>query len=257
METATRLRPTTLETTELAGKIAVVTGGTTGIGRATAVALASRGVKTVIYGRHQPELDEALAELRQTGGEGHGLIADNAYEEQIAHVFHEARERYGDIDILINNAAIPAHSILEVPYDQALYALRVDLLGYLACMRQAVEMMRRKGSGHIVNIGSLSAIVRERGADLYVAGKAAIEAVSESIRKVIYEQRIRLSLIEPGNVGTNLHGEPRNVEEQRRMQDEGSMMKPEDIAAAVLYILTQPFRVNVLELRIAPTMQGL
>ncbi|MHB0937698.1 MAG: SDR family oxidoreductase [Armatimonadota bacterium] len=75
--------------------------------------------------------------------------------------------------------------------------LRVNVLGYLVCTREAVAMMRRKGRGHIVNVGSLSAKVRETSSDVYVATKAGIEAMSESLRKVLYQEQIRISLIEP------------------------------------------------------------
>jgi NADP-dependent 3-hydroxy acid dehydrogenase YdfG len=258
MGTATKERPVRADEQDLAGKIAIVTGGTTGIGRATAYLLAERGVKVVITGRHEPELNDAVNDIRKAG-DVTGIIADNAYEDQIERLFDEARRTYGDTDILINNAALPARSITEMSYDEALNVLRVNILGYLACTNRAVEMMKRKGGGHIVNIGSLSAKVREEGADVYVASKGATEAMSESLRKKLEKENpeIRLSLIEPGSVGTNLSGEQEDVEEQGPAIDEGRMLKAEDIAASVIYILTQPPRCNVMELRITPVNQGL
>ncbi|HPU00185.1 MAG TPA: SDR family NAD(P)-dependent oxidoreductase, partial [Armatimonadota bacterium] len=94
------------EVAHLDGKVAIITGGTTGIGRATALLLSRRGVRVVVYGRHQQELDDTLHDLGEAGGQFHGLIADNAYEDQILNVFAETRRVFGDPGILINNAAL-------------------------------------------------------------------------------------------------------------------------------------------------------
>ncbi|HEX2949437.1 MAG TPA: SDR family NAD(P)-dependent oxidoreductase [Armatimonadota bacterium] len=245
------------EVVHLDGKVAIITGSTTGIGRATALLLAKHGVKIVVYGRHEEELQDTQRELDSIGGEYLGLTADNADEGQILRVFQETRNRFGDIDILINNAAMPAGSVLEMPYDEMLYVMRTNVLGYLVCLREAVSMMRRKGQGHIVNVGSLSAKVRETGSDVYVATKAGIEAMSESLRKVLYQEHIRISLIEPGKVGSNLAKEPPDVNEQVQAEAKGSSLETEDIARAIYFTLTQPERSNVLMMRIAPTIQGL
>lgn len=251
----TEKKPYEPEIAKLEGKSAIVTGGTTGIGRATALLLAKHGVKTVIFGRHEQELNDTLRDLGDTHGDFHGLIADSAYEDQLANVFRETRERYGGLDILINNAALPGGSILETSYEQTLYMLRVNILGYLACIREAVGMMKERGGGHIVNVGSMSAKVREIGSDVYVATKAAIEGFSESLRKQLGQENIRISLIEPGSVGTNLSSEPPDLEKQVNQEAEGQSLEAEDIAHAIYYTLTQPPRSNIYELRIGPTKQ--
>lgn len=250
-------KPFEPELQKLEGKVAIITGATTGIGRATANLLAKDGVKVVVFGRHEQELKDALSDLEKVGGEFRGMTADTSKEEDIKAVFDLAKREFGDIDILINNAALPAKSILDMSYDEALYVLRVNILGYLACIREAVNMMKNKGGGHIVNVGSMSAQVREVGSDVYVATKAAIEAMSESLRKHLGEQNIKISVIEPGMVGTNLHGEPPDVEGQLQMEAEGQMLEAEDIAQAIYYTLTQPPRSAVLEVRVAPIKQAI
>ncbi len=243
------------ELRDLSGKVAIISGGTTGIGRATAGLLAKKGVKVVIYGRHEQPLQDAMNDLKRIGGDHMGLTADQAQEDQIVKVFAETKQRFGDIDILVNNAALAAGSALDTDYEQMEYVLRTNLLGYLVSVREAVRMMERKGEGHIVNIGSMSSTVREVGSDIYVATKAGIEGLSESLRKQLGEKNIRLSLIEPGKVSTNLVSDQPDPEKQQERELEGMSLAAADIAHAVYYVLSQPDRSNIAELRIIPAKQ--
>src|SRR5690606_6986185 len=154
----------------LAGKGVVVTGGTTGIGRATAKLLASEGARVLIFGRHERELNEALSEI---GGEGqvHGLTADQTREEDIERVFQEADRVLGELDVLINNAAVASHGVQTGAYKGWEYVVKDNLLGYMKCAREALDRMTARGQGHIVNVGSMSADAREAGSDVYVATK--------------------------------------------------------------------------------------
>ncbi|RYF42873.1 MAG: SDR family oxidoreductase, partial [Cytophagaceae bacterium] len=162
--------PYTYEQQTVARKVVVVTGGTTGIGRAIAYRLVAAGANVLILGRNEDHLNDALEEIRSAGeGEVYGFTTDLSDAENIKRVFQEADARLGGVDILVNNAALPANSILDSDYSQWEYIVRTNLLGYMACCREAIDRMAVKGGGHIVNIGSMSAVVREADSDIYVA----------------------------------------------------------------------------------------
>src|SRR5437762_8631622 len=235
------------ESTRLEGKAAVITGGTTGIGRATARLLAAQGAKVLIFGRHQKELDQALDEIR-TAGRGvtdiHGLTADQSKPQDVQRVFEEADRRLGGVDILVNNAAISGGGgLTEKSPEDMRYILETNLFGYMACAREAITRMKRRGGGHLVNIGSMSADLREPEGEIYVGTKAGIHAFSESLRKTANKDNIRVTLIEPGAVATPM--QEKSPEEEREKIEKMEMILPDDIARCVLYCLTQPQRVDV------------
>ena len=237
----------------VAGKAVLITGGTTGIGRATALLLAGRGARVLIFGRHQTELHDALADIN-SAGEVCGLVADQARHGDVRRVFREVDERLGGLDILINNAAVPARSALDTSYEEWLYVFQTNLMGYVDCSHQAVERMKKKREGHIVNVGSLSAEEREAGEDVYVTTKIGIRGFTESLRKSVNRHGIKVSLVEPGLVGTDLLEVP--VEEQRQKQSELKMLKAEDIAECIYYCLVQPRRCDVIAVQIRPHLQS-
>lgn len=238
----------------IAGKGVVITGGTTGIGRATALVLAAHGAHVLIFGRNEQPLAETLEAIRSIGGVAHGLTADQTRPEDIARVFRAADEQLERLDILVNNASLPARSVLvDTDYAEWDYVIRANVIGYIACTREAADRMKRNGGGHIVNIGSLSAKVREKGASLYVATKSAVEGLSESLRKELGDYDIKVSLIEPGSVGSGMVTE--TPTEQAERQAQGKMLKAEDIAWCVYYCLTQPKRCDILQVQICPNKQ--
>lgn len=237
----------------LTGKTVVVTGGTTGIGRATVRLLAARGARVLIFGRHEEELNEALEDLRGTGGEVHGLTADQAREEDVRRVFEVADETLGELDILINNAAISPDSLLEIEPDDLRYALDTNLFGPLACAREAARRMQERGEGHIVNIGSMSADLREEAHSVYVATKAALQAFSEALRKTLNPEGIKVTLVEPGKVATDMVG--MSKKEKQKKEEELEMLRPEDIAECIYFCLIQPKRCDVVGVQIRPHLQ--
>jgi NADP-dependent 3-hydroxy acid dehydrogenase YdfG len=245
-----------VQPTSVNGKSIIVSGGTTGIGRATALLLAAEGARVLIYGRHEDALNDALSDIKDLGGEAYGMTADQAYEDDIRRVFEEADSRLGSLDILVNNAALAAKSVTGMSYDEWHYVVNANLVGYMACSELAIERMKRAGGGHIVNIGSMSSTVREEDADVYVATKAGIQAFSEALRKKVNKDNIKVSLIEPGLVGTNLASEAPGQEAKQEQQEANlEMLKAEDIAQCVLFCLMQPKRSDIVSLQVRPHKQ--
>jgi len=235
-------------------KSILITGGTTGIGRAIAILLAAQGARVMIFGRHEQELNDAMDDIRKAGGEVLGLTADVSDPEEVQRVFQEFDKQMDKLDILINNAALGYGSVMEGGYPEWEYILKTNLLGYMAMAHEAVERMKANGWGHIVNIGSMSADVREKDSSVYVATKSGIQGFSEALRKEVNPLGIKVTLIEPGAVGTDMQDQY-SPEEQRERIEQMKMLRAEDIAACVLYTITQPKRCDVVALQIRPHLQ--
>jgi len=236
-------------------KSILITGATTGIGRATALLLAAQGANVLIVGQDEQHLQDTLQDFQSAGPSGkvHSVLADLASEEGINRVFAEVDSQFGKLDVLINNAALAYQSITEGERSAWQKVVDTNLVAYLSCAHHAVTRMQAHGKGHIINIGSMSADVREKGSSVYVATKSAIQGFSESLRKEVNESGIKVSLIEPGAVGTDM--QPVSVPDQQQKEENLEMLKAEDIAAAVLYTLSQPERCDIVELKIRPHLQ--
>jgi len=238
----------------LKGKTILVTGGTCGIGKATACLLTNMGAKVFIFSRHEEKLKQALFEIQEnTGQKINGYVADSSKEKEVIRVFN-AIDKIGKLDVLINNAALPARNIQESSFDYLKYVVETNISGYLICTKYALERMVIRGSGHIVNIGSMSAHVLEEGADLYVATKSAIAGFTESLRKEMVPFDIRVSLVEPGSVATSMITES-EPEKKLAIKNE-KILRPIDIAEAILFILTRPQNCEIIDLQLKAKKQN-
>jgi NADP-dependent 3-hydroxy acid dehydrogenase YdfG len=237
----------------LSGKRVLVTGGTTGIGLAIAKSLATEGARLVLIGRDGKDLDAAVSETAALGGEVHGQQADAARTDDVGRVFEVAGSLLGGLDVLICNAAVAADGIAEMSDKDWRYVLDVNIAGYLACVKSALSMMKPQGGGTIILIGSMSAEVREKGSSVYVATKGAIQAFAAALRKEVNESGIRVTLIEPGAVSTDMaSGSP---DDQKKAIAEEKMLLPEDIAACVQFVLGLPTRCDVVTMQVRPHRQ--
>lgn len=237
----------------LTGKVAAITGGTTGIGRAIAILLASEGVRVFIAGRDEGHLADALADIRAVG-EGDGLALDFAEGDNAKRFVDQAKSNFGRLDIVVVNAAISAGALSETSQADLRYAIATDFTAYLLTAHAAVEALGK--TGDIVFIGSMSAHVLGASSTIYAGIKYGIQGFSEALRRELGPKGIRVSNVEPGLTGSDMQYPETPADEQRQQIAEETMLRAEDIAVAVHYILTQPNRAVVQQLTITPRGEG-
>ena len=243
----------------LQGRKAVITGGTTGIGRAIAVLLASEGVEIFTCGRDERHLKDALQRINEVG-KGDGIPIDLAEPDQLNRFFAEAKSRLGAYDIAIVNAAIPADGLLDMSEDEARYAIATDFTAYLMSTHKAASHMTGQGSndsaqGDIVLIGSMSAHSLGAHSTVYAGIKAGIAGFSEALRKELGNKGIKVGFVEPGLTGADFQYPDIPAEKQREMINAEEMLRAEDIAVAVHFMLTQPRRAVVQQLTMTQRAQ--
>lgn len=236
--------------TSLAGKRVIVTGGTTGIGRAIAVLLASEGARVHVCGRTPEHLEDALARINEVG-EGAGTAIDLADPDNIQRYFDEATKWLGGLDIAIMNAAVPAKGLTDTSAADLRYQIAVDFTAYLLCTHTAIEAMKG-GPGDIVLTGSMSTHVLGPGSTVYAGIKAGITGFAEALRKELGNKDIKVGLIEPGLTQADFHYPEEDCEAQKKQVREETMLRSEDIAVAVHFMLTQPRRSTVQSMTVVP-----
>jgi len=237
------------EAPSLSGRKAIITGGTTGIGRAIAVLLASEGVKVFVCGRTPEHLDDALERIREVG-EGDGINVDLTRQEEVDRFIEEGERYLGGIDIAVINAGLPADAVGETEVEKIRYIVDTNLTHMMTTSRRVVERM--SPGGDILFIGSMSAVSRGGQSTVYVATKTGVEAFAEALRKELADKDIKVGNIEPGLVGTDMQLPEIPVEKQREMIEQAKMLRAEDIAAAAHFFLSQPRRTVVSLMRVEP-----
>ena len=232
---------------DLKGRRAIITGGTTGIGRAIAVLLASYGIRVFVCGRTPEHLEDALERIREVG-EGDGINVDLSTADGVSLFFASADNYLGGLDIAVINAAIPAQSLTEVGEDELRHQIETDFTAYLVCTHAAATRM--KAGSDIVLIGSMSAESKKPGSSVYVAAKSGIRGFASSLRKELAEKDVKVGLIEPGFTGADFQYPEFPPEKQAALIEENRMLRAEDIAAAVHFMLAQPRRTAVSVMRV-------
>lgn len=245
---------------KLTGKVALVTGASSGIGEATARVLAAEGAKVVAAARRTDRLQQLAKEIEAGGGEVLLVTADVRSEADCERMVAETIARFGQIDILVNNAGVMLLGpIVGADTEDWRRMIDTNVMGLLYCCHKALPHMRAQGSGHIVNISSVAGRTAVLNAGVYNASKWALGGFSESLRQEVYKDRIRVTLIEPGAVATELRNHitvPHIREDVEAWAQSMEQLKSEDIAEAILYAVTQHPRVNVNEILIRPTEQA-
>jgi NAD(P)-dependent dehydrogenase (short-subunit alcohol dehydrogenase family) len=240
------------EQPSLKNRKAIVTGGTTGIGRAIAVLLASYGAKVFICGRTSEHLQDALRRLEDVG-EAEGMIADLAKPADVDKFFAAAEAYLGGLDLAVINAAVPAEAISETSETDTRYQLETDLVSYVVTAQQSAKRM--KGGSDIVLIGSMSAVSRKGGNSIYVAAKSGIQGFATALRQELAELDIKVGLIEPGFTGADFQYPDFPPDKQRELIHAEKMLRAEDIAVAVHFMLTQPRRTAVSLMRVETRLE--
>lgn len=231
----------------LAGRRAIITGGTTGIGRAIAVLLAAEGARVFVCGRTPDHLDDALARIREVG-EGDGVNVDLAKGEDVERFFSSADAYLGGLDIAVINAAVPAEALDDTNEKDLDYQIAVDFTAYLKTTKAS---LKRMGAGSdIVLIGSMSAVSQSAGSSVYVAAKTGIEGFAHALRQEMADKDVKVGLIEPGFTGADFQYPEFPPEKQRELIHAAQMLRAEDIAAATHFMLTQPRRTAVSLMRV-------
>lgn len=243
----------------LENKVAIVTGASSGIGEATAIALAAEGARVTIAARRADRLEALAQRIQKVGSEALVSVTDVAQAEQVYQMVNRTRERWGRVDILVNNAGV----MLLGPVDGANIAdwrrmLDINVWGLMVATHAVLPIMKAQGGGDIVNVSSVAGRQTSAFAAVYSATKFAVYAFSEGLRKQETKNHIRVILIEPGVVATELTDHITHEPTKRDIKEWIRGMEPlksEDIASAILFAVTQPRHVSVNEVLVRPTEQ--
>ena len=242
---------------KLAGKVALVTGASSGIGRATALALAGAGARVAAVARRADRLQSLVSDI----GRDTAVVveADVSDEAAINRAVADVHARWGRLDVLVNNAGVMLLGPIEsADTEDWRRMMDTNVLGLMYATHAALPIMRAQGSGDVVNISSTAGRTARAGVGAYNASKWAVNAFSEALRQECVPHRIRVTVIEPGIVATELRehithaGAKADIE--RRAQSL-TQLEPEDVAAAILYAVSQPAHVCVNEILMRPTEQ--
>jgi len=244
----------------LDGKVAAITGASSGIGEATAVALAGAGAAVALGARRKDRLDALAERISSDGGRAVAIEADIADEQQARGFVRGAAEQLGGLDILVNNAGLMLLGPIEGDDPENWRRMvGVNVLGLLYCTQEALPLMRERGGGHVVNLSSVAGRTANLGVGVYNLTKWGVTGFSEALRQEALHSNTRVTVIEPGFVDTELQGHNTNelvVQATEKMREEiVTTLDAENIAHAILYAVSQPEHVNVNEVLIRPTGQ--
>ena len=245
----------------LDGKVAAITGASSGIGEATAVALAAEGCAVALGARRKDRIDALAERIEADGGRALPIETDIVDEDSARGFVTGAHEQLGGLDILVNNAGVMLLGpVAGAETEEWRRMMEVNGLGLLYCTHAALPIMGAAGSGHIVNVSSVAGRSAALGAGVYNFTKFGVVGFSEALRQECAHANVRVTIIEPGFVDTELQGHNTNpmvTERIEQMREQtGEVLESADIADSIAWAVTRPNRVSVNEILIRPTGQS-
>lgn len=226
----------------LKGQVAIITGGSRGIGRATALALATEGAKVVInYASSSTAADEGVAEITEAGGEAIALQADVSKADQVDVLFNKVTETWGRVDILVNNAGITRDTLLlRMKPEDWQAVIDLNLTGVFLCTRLASKIMLKQKSGRIINITSVAGQMGNPGQANYSAAKAGVIGFTKTVAKELASRGVTVNAVAPGFIATDMTKELKNTEEILKFIPLGRYGEPQEVAGMIRFLAADP-----------------
>ncbi len=248
---------------DLTGRAIAITGATSGIGEATALACVRAGASVALAGRRGDRLDALVARIEDEGGRAVALPTDVTVEDEARAFVQHAYEQLGGLHGLVNNAGVMLLGpVTGADTNEWRRMVEVNCLGLLYCTHAALPVMGQGGGGHIVNVASVAGRRARLGSAVYNMTKFGVVGFSEGLRQEALHAGIRVTVVEPGYVETELQGHNTNpvvvdaIEKMRTQIGEEGLLQSSDIADTIVFVLSQPERVNLSEVMVVPTRQS-
>lgn len=243
----------------IAGKVVVITGASSGLGEATARRLSAEGAIVVLGARRIERIQSLANELSSGGGKALALPTDVTQADQVKRLVDAAVQTYGRVDVMLNNAGLMPHSPLErLKIDDWNRTIDVNIKGVLYGIAAALPYMKQQKSGHIINVSSVAGHKVRPGSAVYAATKSAVLVISEGLRQEVKPYHIRTTVISPGAVATELPNsvtEPDIAENVRKLYE--TAIPADSFARAVTFAMSQPDDMDINEILFRPTSQEL
>jgi NADP-dependent 3-hydroxy acid dehydrogenase YdfG len=243
---------------DLTGKVVAVTGASSGIGEATALTVAKAGAAVSLAARRSDRIEALAQRIEADGGRAIAITADVGEEDQANAFVQRTHDELGRLDVLVNNAGVMLLGPIEnAPTEEWRRMIHVNVFGVLYCTHAALPLMLAQGGGHVVNVSSVAGRVARAGSGVYNLTKWGVGAFSESLRQEATMRGIRVTLIEPGAVATELRDQnrPEIIELMNQRLGDTTPMEAQDIANAILFAIGQPQNVSINEVLVRPTTQ--
>jgi NADP-dependent 3-hydroxy acid dehydrogenase YdfG len=247
-----------MDVADLSGRVVAVTGASSGIGEATALACAGAGAAVSLAARRTERIEALAKRIEEEGGRALATTADVGEEEEARAFVERTVAELGRIDVLVNNAGVMLLGpIAGAPTEEWRRMVHVNVFGVLYCTHAALPAMKEQGSGHIVTVSSVAGRFARPGSGVYNLTKFGVGAFCEALRQEVALEGIRVTLIEPGFVATELqgHNRPEIQEAIRNIVSDQDPLRAEDIADGILYAIASPPNVAVNEVLIRPAGQ--